>query len=77
MGEILKNVELRGSTMGSLKEFKEAIGFAAQHKLLPVVHQTYPSLDKADEAITALKEGTQFGKVVVAIATSSQGTSRL
>lgn len=77
MGEILKNVELRGSTMGSFEEFKEAIKFASDHKLIPVVHQTYASLDKADEAITALKEGTQFGKVVVAIATASQGASRL
>lgn len=77
MGEILKNIEIRGSTMGSFEELKDAIKFTAQHKLLPVVHQTYPSLDKADEAITALKEGTQFGKVVVAIAGNNQSTSRL
>jgi D-arabinose 1-dehydrogenase-like Zn-dependent alcohol dehydrogenase len=74
MGEILKNVELRGSTMGSLDEFKQAIEFTAQHKIKPVVHQTYSSLDKTDEAITALKDGTQFGKIVISI---SGGTSKL
>lgn len=65
--------------MGSLDEFKQAIKFASEKKIIPTVHQTYSSLDKADDALVALKEGTQFGKLVILIdgSGSGQSTSRL
>lgn len=62
--------------MGALEEFKSAVQFLGQHKIIPTVHQSYLSLDKTDEAITALKDGTQFGKIVVNIGTSTS-SSRL
>lgn len=67
MAEILKNIELRGSTMGSLAEFKEAVAFVGKHKLRPVIHKTVPSLDQAEDAFQAMKNGEQFGKLVVRI----------
>jgi D-arabinose 1-dehydrogenase-like Zn-dependent alcohol dehydrogenase len=67
MGEVLKNIELRGSTMGSLEEFKSAIAFVDKHKIRPVVYKTLDGLEEAEEGFQILKNGQQFGKVVVRI----------
>jgi D-arabinose 1-dehydrogenase-like Zn-dependent alcohol dehydrogenase len=68
MAEILKNVELRGSTMGSFKEFEQAIAFIDKHKLRPVVYKTVQGLDKADEVLSIMKNGDQFGRLAIRIA---------
>lgn len=67
MGEILKNVELRGSTMGSFAEFEAAVAFVDKHKIVPVVHQVFAGLDQAEHAIQVIKDGEQFGKIVISI----------
>lgn len=59
--------------MGSLEEFKEAVSFTSKHKIIPTVHQIYDSLDNADQALNDLKEGNQFGKLVVSIASGAAG----
>lgn len=67
MAAILKNIELRGSTMGSLEEFKAAIAFIDKHKIKPVVYKTLDGLEQAEEGFQILKDGSQFGKIVVKI----------
>lgn len=76
MAEILKNVELRGSTMGSFEEFKAAIAFIDKHKLRPVVFKTVHGLDKADEVLNIMKNGDQFGRLAIRI-TASGAKSKL
>lgn len=71
MQAVLKNIELKGSTMGSRKEFQEMIEFVRQKEIKPVISRTVQGLDSI-EGIGGLfedmKKGTQFGKLVIEIA---------
>ena len=68
MAAVLKNVELRGTTMGSRDEFREMVAFVDEHKIKPVVSKVIKGLDNLD-AIDGLfediKYGRQFGKLVI------------
>lgn len=79
MSVVLKNIDLRGSTMGSRKEFADMIRFVGEKKLKPVVSRTVSGLDNF-EAINGLfedmKSGSQFGKLVIEVA-KEQEVSRL
>lgn len=46
MSAVLKNIELRGSTMGSRAEFEEMVRFVDQHKIRPVVSDLWKGLKK-------------------------------
>ncbi|GAA5948004.1 hypothetical protein JCM10213_007016 [Rhodosporidiobolus nylandii] len=67
MGFVLKNAEVRGSTMGSRAGFFAAVEFIAQHKIVPVLDTVLDGLDEADQGFELLKRGGQFGKVVINI----------
>lgn len=78
MGAVLKNVELRGSTMGSRKEFQDMIAFVKEKKLVPIVSKVAHGLENMEELeqlFEEIKKGSQFGKLVVEI--SKQGGSKL
>ncbi|GAA5991044.1 hypothetical protein JCM11641_006600 [Rhodosporidiobolus odoratus] len=64
---ILKNAEVKGSTMGSRDEFFRAVVFIGKHKIHPVVDTVLDSLEKAEDGFGLLRKGGQFGKVVVQI----------
>ncbi|GAA6017805.1 hypothetical protein JCM11491_004626 [Sporobolomyces phaffii] len=68
MAFVLKNAELRGSTMGSREEFFSAVKFIGEHKIEPVVDTVLTGLDEAENGFELLKQGGQFGKVVITIA---------
>ncbi|KAK4336124.1 hypothetical protein RTBOTA2_004904 [Rhodotorula toruloides] len=68
MAVILKNIELRGSTMGSREEFFAAVKMVAELKIQPVVDSVLNGLEQAEEGFQLLKRGGQFGKVVINIA---------
>ncbi|GAA6050391.1 hypothetical protein JCM3770_004014 [Rhodotorula araucariae] len=68
MAAVLKNIELKGSTMGSRDEFFAAVAFIAKHEIHPIVDRVLDGLDRAEEGFQLLKEGGQFGKVVINIA---------
>ncbi|KAI5478509.1 hypothetical protein MNV49_005037 [Pseudohyphozyma bogoriensis] len=68
MGAVLKNIEFKGSTMGSLREFKEAVSFINEKKINFVVDTVLDGLDKAEEGFERMKEGKQFGKIVIKVA---------
>lgn len=68
MQAVLKNLELKGSTLGSRGEFKEMVDFVRVNKIRPVVSRTVKGLDcvdAIDELFEDLRSGTQFGKLVI------------
>ncbi|RMD40507.1 hypothetical protein DV735_g4622, partial [Chaetothyriales sp. CBS 134920] len=69
MRAVLKNIEVKGSTMGSRKEFKDMIDFINTNKARPVVSRVVQGLDL--DAVNSLfgdmKQASQFGKLVVEI----------
>lgn len=75
MQAVMKNIELKGSTMGSRREFREMVRFVREKKIRPVVERVVSGIENL-EAIEGLfedlKEGRQFGKLVVEINTDSK-----
>ncbi|KAG0340050.1 hypothetical protein BG005_003314 [Podila minutissima] len=72
MAAVLRNIEVRGSTMGSRVEFGEMVDFVAKHKIKPVVSQVWPGLEFAEEAFNVIRTGTQFGKLVLSLKNDSK-----
>ena len=77
MSAVLKNIEVRGSTMGSRKEFADMVRFVKEKNLKPVVSRTVQGLDlgQIDTLFDDMKKGSQFGKLVVQI--QSQPSSKI
>ncbi|OAL47646.1 NAD(P)-binding protein [Pyrenochaeta sp. DS3sAY3a] len=69
MSAVLRNIEVRGSTMGSRKEFAEMIQFVREKKLKPVVSRSVHGLDieKIETLFDDMKNASQFGKLVVTL----------
>jgi D-arabinose 1-dehydrogenase-like Zn-dependent alcohol dehydrogenase len=78
MGAVLRNIEVRGSTMGSRKEFAEMVQFVREKKLKPIVSRSVHGLDveKIDTLFDDMKNASQFGKLVVTL-DGGKNTSRL
>jgi D-arabinose 1-dehydrogenase-like Zn-dependent alcohol dehydrogenase len=66
---VLKNIDVRGSTMGSRKEFAEMVKFVDEKQLKPVISRVVKGLDleKIDGLFDDMKAGSQFGKLVIEI----------
>jgi D-arabinose 1-dehydrogenase-like Zn-dependent alcohol dehydrogenase len=68
MAAVLKNIDLRGSTMGSRKEFADMVSFVSAKNIRPIVSRSVTGIDNL-EAINGLfediKNGSQFGKLVI------------
>lgn len=80
MGAVMKNIELRGSTMGSRKEFKEMVQFVGDHKIKPVVSKVVKGLDNMpgiEGLFEDMKNGAQFGKLVIEVSSGGSGSSKL
>ncbi|GME42006.1 Alcohol dehydrogenase superfamily zinc-containing [Neofusicoccum parvum] len=76
MTAVLKNIELKGSTMGSRLEFKQMVEFVNQKKLKPVVSRVVSGIDNIegiDGLFEDMKKGSQFGKLVIEV--SKEGES--
>lgn len=69
MQAVLRNIDVRGSTMGSRKEFQEMVDYVKAKKIHPVVSRTLETeiddLAGLDALFEDMKEGKQFGKLVV------------
>ncbi|RVX76110.1 hypothetical protein B0A52_00467 [Exophiala mesophila] len=78
MQAVLKNIEVKGSTMGSRKEFKEMVDFIREKKVHTVVSRTVQGLDLAaiNTLFDDMHKGSQFGKLVVEIPAGTS-TSKL
>lgn len=76
MQAVLKNVELRGCTMGSKAEFRAMVDFVGAHGIRPVVSRVVQGLrDLAaiDGLFEDMKAGRQFGKLAVLIGDDEGG----
>lgn len=70
MPAVLRNLELRGSTMGSRAEFKDMVDFVRQEKIKPMVSKIVKGLDDLqaiERLFDDLRDGNQFGKLVIEI----------
>lgn len=61
-----RQIDIRGTTMGSPRDFAGMLELYSQHQLRPVIDRTYP-LASAAEALTRMDEGQNFGKIVLEI----------
>ncbi|EJT48222.1 hypothetical protein A1Q1_02788 [Trichosporon asahii var. asahii CBS 2479] len=79
MNAVLANLELKGSTMGSKKEFNEMVKFVAEHKIRPVISTTgsLDDMNSVEELFTIMKEGRNFGKLVIKIDDGAASPSKL
>jgi len=57
-------IQLLGSTMGSLKHFKEMLDLVSEAKISPVIHHKFPLIE-AQQAYTLMDLGAQDGKIVL------------
>ena len=76
MQAVMKNIELRGSTMGSRMEFGEMVRFVREHKIRPVLDRIVIGIDNLEDIdglFDDMKEGRQFGKLVVEVVTRDRG----
>ena len=70
MQAVMKNIELRGTTLGSRIEFRDFVHFVGEHKIKPIISRSVRGLDCVDAIeglFEELKGGKQFGKLVVEI----------
>ncbi|KAK3687287.1 hypothetical protein B0T22DRAFT_438936 [Podospora appendiculata] len=73
---VLKNVELKGSTMGSRREFVDMIDFVREKGIRPVVSRVVVglgNLEAIDGLFDDMKAGRQFGKLVIQIDGAAEG----
>lgn len=61
-----KQLSLLGTTMGSPADFAAMLAFVNEHRIVPVVHDTYPLAD-AETALRLMDSSTQFGKIVLTV----------
>ncbi len=59
-----KQLDLRGSTMGSPADFAAMLSLVEEHALQPFVDEVYP-LEQANTALARMRDSNQFGKIVV------------
>ena len=77
MSAVLKNIDLRGSTMGSRKEFADMVNFVSTKMLHPVVSRTVSGLENLegiDSLFDDMKSASQFGKLVIEIAKDQEAS---
>ncbi|WP_127817989.1 zinc-dependent alcohol dehydrogenase family protein [Microbacterium sp. CPCC 204701] len=69
---VTKNATIHGIETGSRAMLEELVSFVDEQGLEPVIDSTY-SWNDVPEALAHLKSGSHFGKVTVALASSSDG----
>ncbi|KDN53559.1 NAD(P)-binding protein [Tilletiaria anomala UBC 951] len=79
MREVLKNVDVLGSTMGSKEEFRECIRFVEKHKLVPTIDTILEGLENAHKGFPLLQDADKRsgGKVIIRVAPADKRTSKL
>jgi len=59
-----KQVDIRGTTMGTDDEFRGMIRLVAEHRIRPVIEKIFP-LSQTVEAVRLLEESGQMGKILL------------
>jgi NADPH:quinone reductase-like Zn-dependent oxidoreductase len=60
-------IRIQGTTMGSPEDFQKMIDFVSSKKIHPVIHAVH-GLSDFQNAYTEMKNGLQFGKIVLRVA---------
>ena len=58
----IRQLQVLGSTLGSLHEMQDLLAFVNRHRLTPIMDQVY-ELDQVHAALDRLESSQQFGKV--------------
>ena len=58
----IRQLQVLGSTLGSLHEMQDLLAFVTRHRLTPVMDQVF-DMDHVHAALNRLASGLQFGKV--------------
>jgi NADPH:quinone reductase-like Zn-dependent oxidoreductase len=61
-----RQVQIRGSTMGTPDEFSAMLSFVEQHRIEPVIDRVF-SLQDAIEAHLRMQAGNQMGKIILRV----------
>ncbi len=59
-----KQLDLRGTTMGTGDEFRSLVALFAREQLRPVIDQAFP-LERINDAMALMEASTQMGKIVI------------
>jgi NADPH:quinone reductase-like Zn-dependent oxidoreductase len=59
-----KQLQIKGTTMGTPEEFEAMLQLFETHRIRPVVDAVYP-MEQADIAIHKMENASQFGKIVL------------
>jgi NADPH:quinone reductase-like Zn-dependent oxidoreductase len=62
----IRQLEIYGSTGGSLDEFRQVVSLFTRGAIAPVIDRRYP-LDEVGDAFDRLQRGDQYGKLVMTI----------
>ena len=60
----IRQLQILGSTLGNLQEFKDLLVFCEQHQLRPVIDRVYP-MDQVHDALDVMSRAEQFGKLAL------------
>lgn len=80
MREVLKNVDVQGSTMGSAHEFRQCVEFVGKHKIQPDIDTVLNGLEEARDKgfeLLANADKRTGGKVIVKLAEEEGSSSKL
>jgi NADPH:quinone reductase-like Zn-dependent oxidoreductase len=61
-----KQISILGSTMSNQNEYRTVVQLLARRQLLPIIDRVFP-LSRGRDALEYLRDGRQFGKVVVRV----------
>jgi NADPH:quinone reductase-like Zn-dependent oxidoreductase len=62
----IRQLQIMGSTLGNLQEFKDLLVFCEQHHIRPVIDRVYP-MDQVHQALDVMSRAEQFGKIALAL----------
>ncbi|OAL38398.1 hypothetical protein AYO20_02457 [Fonsecaea nubica] len=79
MSAVLRNMEIRGTTVGSRREFEEMMRVVREKHLRPVISKVVKGLEleRVEELFHDVKTGAHFGKLVVSFDNKEDPRSRL
>lgn len=61
-----KQISILGSTMGTLRDFRQMLAFVEKHNIIPIVDAVF-ELSDGNAALEKMRNGDQFGKLVLKI----------
>ena len=62
----IRQLQIFGSTLGNLQEFKDLLAFCEQHHIRPVIDRVFP-MNQVHEALDVMSRAEQFGKIALAL----------